>query len=93
MTIVGLLAGLVTTSGFVPQVIKGYRSGSMEDVSLFMPVVLMVGMALWLIYGVFLSDLPIILWNGVAIGLNAVIIVLKLRSGQKRKGADPRITR
>ena len=94
LTIIGLLAGLVTTSGFIPQVIKGYRSGSMEDVSLFMPLVLMMGMTLWLIYGVFLSDLPIVLWNGVAIGLNAVLIVLKLRSaGQKKKGADPPITR
>ncbi len=93
MTIIGLLAGLVTTSGFIPQVIKGYRSGSMEDVSLFMPLLLMMGMTLWLIYGVFLSDLPIVLWNGIAIGLNVVLIALKMRSGQKKKGADPRITR
>jgi len=94
LTILGLLAGLITTSGFIPQVIKGYRSGSMEDVSLYMPVVLMVGLALWLVYGIFLDDLPIILWNGVAISLNVVLIVLKVRSiGQKKKGADPQITR
>jgi len=94
LTIIGLVAGLVTTSGFIPQVIKGYRSGCMDDVSLFMPVVLMVGTTLWLIYGVFLGDLPIVLWNGVSIGLNAALVALKVRAdGKKKKGANPRITR
>ena len=32
--VIGLVAGLITTLGYVPQVIKGYRSGSMEDVSI-----------------------------------------------------------
>ncbi len=89
LTIVGLVAGLITTLGFVPQVVKGYRSGRMEDVSLTMPMVLMVGMGLWLVYGIFLCDLPIILWNAVSIGLNAAMVFLKLRSDGKRKGADP----
>lgn len=54
--IIGLVAGLITTLGYVPQVIKGYRSGSMEDVSLYMPLMLMVGMSLWLAYGIILKD-------------------------------------
>ncbi|MHC1680980.1 MAG: SemiSWEET family sugar transporter [Methanomassiliicoccales archaeon] len=94
LTIIGLVAGLITTLGFVPQVIKGYRSGRMEDVSLIMPLVLMVGMGLWLVYGIFLDDLPIIFWNAVSIALNAVMVFLKLRSDQQRKtGADPQFTR
>jgi MtN3 and saliva related transmembrane protein len=94
LTVIGLVAGLITTLGFVPQVIKGYRSGRMEDVSLFMPIVLMVGMSLWLVYGIFLNDLPIIFWNAVAIALNAVMLLLKIRSDrQRKKGADPQFTR
>ena len=94
LTVIGLMAGLITTSGFVPQVIKGYRSGSMEDVSLWMPLVLMAGMALWLMYGVFLGDIQIMLWNGVAIGLNATMVLLKVRSDEKKKrGAAPPVTR
>jgi MtN3 and saliva related transmembrane protein len=93
MTILGLLAGFITTAGLVPQVIKGYRSGSMDDVSLLMPLVLMAGMALWLAYGVLLSDLPIIFWNGVGVSLNAILIALKIRSDQKKKGAEPQIIR
>lgn len=93
LTTIGLLAGLITTLGFVPQVVKGYRSGRMEDVSLVMPAVLMVGMGLWLVYGIFLDDLPIILWNAVSIALNAVMMFLKLRSDRrKRKGTDLQLT-
>lgn len=84
LTIVGLLAGLVTTSGFIPQIIKGYRTGSMEDVSLTMPLVLMAGLTLWLIYGIYLGDLPIILWNAIAIVLNGVIVALKVEYGKKK---------
>ncbi|MBN1110353.1 MAG: SemiSWEET transporter [Methanomassiliicoccales archaeon] len=79
-TIIGLSAGLLTTSGFIPQIVKGHRTGSMEDISLGMPLVLMLGMTLWLIYGIYLWDLPIILWNAAAIGLNAVLVLMKLRS-------------
>ena len=94
LTVIGLVAGLITTLGFVPQVIKGYRSGCMDDVSLFMPMVLMLGMGLWLVYGIFLNDLPIILWNAVSIALNAMMVFLKLRSDrQGKKGADPPVTR
>ena len=86
LTILGLMAGLITTSGFIPQIMRGYRTGRMEDVSLFMPLVLMTGMGLWLIYGLYLQDLPIIFWNAVAIGLNVVLVAMKLRLGKNRKG-------
>ena len=78
---IGLLAGFITTLGYIPQVVKGYRSGRMDDVSIFMPVVLMAGMTLWLIYGIILEDIPIMLWNAVSVILNGVIIVMKLRYG------------
>jgi len=56
-------------------------------------LVLMAGMALWLAYGVLLGDLPIIFWNGVGVSLNAILIALKIRSDQKKKGAEPQIIR
>jgi len=90
--VIGLVAGLITTLGYVPQVIRGYRSGSMEDVSLYMPLVLMVGMSLWMIYGIILEDIPIILWNTVSVILNAVIISMKLRCDrQKKRGGKPQV--
>lgn len=83
LVILGLMAGFLTTMGFVPQIIKGYRSGNMQDVSLVMPLVLMLGMSLWLLYGIFLQDIPIVLWNTVAIVLNGVMVFLKVHSDNK----------
>lgn len=87
--VIGLVAGLITTMGYVPQVIKGYRSGRMEDVSILMPLVLIVGMSLWLIYGIILGDIPIILWNAVSVILNSGMVVLKIRYERRRRKAVP----
>jgi MtN3 and saliva related transmembrane protein len=83
--VIGLVAGLITTLGYVPQVIKGYRSGSMEDVSILMPLVLILGMSLWLVYGIILRDIPIMLWNAVSVILNSGMFILKIRY-ERRKG-------
>ena len=84
-TALGLLAGFLTTIGFVPQIIKGYRSKSMGDLSLFMPILIGVGMLIWLLYGIWLDSLPLILWNAIALTLNMVIIVLILKYGRDHK--------
>lgn len=86
-TVLGLLAGMLTTIGFVPQIVKGYRSKRMNDVSLTMPVLLSMGMALWFFYGVILGDIPIMLWNLIALGLNIAVIFLILIYRQKQSSA------
>jgi len=78
---IGLLAGLCTTAAFLPQVIKTLRSRSTRDISLGMFLVFTIGVALWLTYGLFVGDLPLILANGVTLVLAAAILVLKLRHG------------
>jgi MtN3 and saliva related transmembrane protein len=78
--ILGLVAGLFTTVGFLPQIVRGYTTKRMGDVSLYMPMLLSVGMALWLCYGVVLDNMPIIFWNAVALLLNLII--------GKRKGMN-----
>ena len=51
----------------------------MSDVSLFMPILLSVGMTLWMIYGIIISDLPIILWNAISVILNLGMIGLTIK--------------
>jgi MtN3 and saliva related transmembrane protein len=73
----GLLAGSITSLGFIPQLVKGYRTKKLDDVSYLMPVILGCGMLLWLIYGIFINDLPIIAANIFGIGCNISLVVLK----------------
>ena len=81
--IIGLVAGFLTTVGFVPQLVKGLRTGRMDDVSISMPVLLSVGMALWLIYGIGVNSLPIIVWNAISLVLNVTLIGVKVHYTKK----------
>ena len=50
-TIIGLAAALFTTSAFLPQVIRAWRTRSTRDLSLQSFATYAVGLTLWLIYG------------------------------------------
>jgi len=63
--IVGLLAACLTMFGFLPQVIKIYRTKSVNDISIVTIVQFMAGIFLWLVYGIHLRNFAIILANSV----------------------------
>lgn len=78
---VGLMAAFLTTSAFLPQVIHTIRTRSTHDISLRMYSLYTIGIFLWLIYGVFLRDVPIMASNAITFLLSGTILVLKLRHG------------
>jgi len=83
ITILGLVAGTLTTIGFLPQVIKSWRTKKTTDVSLLMPTLLAIGISLWLIYGILLNDFPIIIANAISLVFNMIQILLVIRYSRK----------
>jgi MtN3 and saliva related transmembrane protein len=79
ITILGLVAGAVTTIAFLPQLIQTWKSKSAKDVSFGMLIVFSIGVFIWLIYGIYLQALPIILANFVTLIFNLVILGFKIR--------------
>jgi len=79
ITILGLAAGALTTFSFLPQVIKTWKLKETKDISLGMYMLLSIGVFLWLAYGLFKKDLPIILANGIGLILVFVILFFKLK--------------
>jgi len=77
--IVGILAAIGTTSGFIPQIIRGIRTKRLDDVSPVMYIFLILGLSLWLSYGVHLKDVIIISANGVAIAFSVFILILRFK--------------
>jgi MtN3 and saliva related transmembrane protein len=65
--IVGLCAAFLTMFGFLPQVIKMQRTKSVGDISLWAILQFMLGIFLWLIYGIHLKNFVIILANSVTL--------------------------
>lgn len=80
-TLIGLIAGICTTGSLLPQVIKIFRTGQARDISLLMYILLGIGIALWLTYGIMLHDMPIILANVTSLLLTASILVMKIKHG------------
>ena len=76
-TVLGFTAGAVTSVGFIPQLIRGYRNKKLHDVSYWMPVVLTSGMSLWLIYGVLRDDIAIIVANSFGVICNILLLLMK----------------
>lgn len=77
ISLIGVAAATLTTSSFVPQLIKAYRTKKMDDVSPYLMAIFMTGTILWTLYGFYRSDLVIVGANAVATGLNVALLYLK----------------
>jgi len=77
----GLVAWLLTTIAFVPQVANTARTGSARDFSRPMLMLFVAGLALWPAYGALIGSAGLVLANGVTPGPAGYILVVKLRRG------------
>ena len=79
LTILGIAAGVLILSGWVEQIIKGYKTKSLKDVSKYLMVFISGGSILWLIYGIIVEDIFIIGTNIAAIFLMMIVLFMKKR--------------
>ena len=79
MGVIGILAGILILSGWVPQIAKGYRTKKLTDVSSYLMILIFVGATLWLIYGMALDDVYIIGVNVAAMFLTMALLAMKLK--------------
>jgi MtN3 and saliva related transmembrane protein len=77
--IIGTIAGILVLSSFIPQLVKGYITKKMFDVSVHLMILIASGMFLWVIYGFIRSDPVIIGTNATGFALNITLLVMKLR--------------
>ncbi|OHB72729.1 MAG: hypothetical protein A2W17_11890 [Planctomycetes bacterium RBG_16_41_13] len=83
-SIIGTIAALCTTVGFIPQIIRGVKTKELNDVSPIMLSLLLFGCSLWLVYGLHLGDIIIVLANGFT--LSFVSTIFSLRFLYKHRG-------
>jgi MtN3 and saliva related transmembrane protein len=83
--LVGTAAALFTTSAFFPQAIKTIRTQETSGLSLSMYVMLVTGVALWLLYGLMIGSRPLIVANSIVLMPQAVILALLLRRSWLRR--------
>ena len=76
---VGLIAACLTTSSFLPQAIRIWRTRSARDVSLAMYLMMTAGNALWLTYGILIGSVSMIFANATCLLMVVSVLVLKIR--------------
>lgn len=77
--IAGLVAAFCTTVSFLPQAWKTIKTKETEGISLRMYSIFTIGTLLWLTYGIFTNNLPVILANAVTSALAAIILFYKVK--------------
>lgn len=83
--VLGLIAGVCTTVAVIPQIRKAWKKKQVNDVSPGMFAILMLGLGLWVLYGVIKNDIPIIATNAVAFGLNSFMFYLMIKYKNNNK--------
>jgi MtN3 and saliva related transmembrane protein len=79
VTMIGFVAGTLTTLSFLPQVHKAWRTKSCSDLSIGMLLAFTAGVVLWLVYGLMLRAAPVIAANAVTLVLLVALLTLKVR--------------
>ncbi|MFC3123105.1 SemiSWEET family sugar transporter [Agaribacter flavus] len=76
--ILGFTSAFLTTFSFLPQVIQVFKTRDTASLSLAMYSIFTVGVAGWLVYGIFKQDSAVIVANMVTLLLSACILSMKL---------------
>lgn len=86
ITLTGITASICTALASIPQLIKIIKTRKADDISLLMLGVLIAGLGLWVVYGVFISDYIIVVANSVPFLVNLCMAILSVV--YKRRNAD-----
>jgi MtN3 and saliva related transmembrane protein len=87
---VGYAAGTLTTLAFLPQVLHVWKTKRADDLHIGWLVSLTAGVVLWLVYGIFTRQRPVIVANAVTLALVVALTVMKARYSRAgaRNGED-----
>ena len=87
-TAIGLAAAFCTTVSYAPQVMKCWRTGEADDLSLRMFLILGAGLSLWVVYGVLRSDWVIVGANTVSVAMLSIIVYFRIRGARSSQTAE-----
>ncbi|WP_406685611.1 SemiSWEET transporter [Seonamhaeicola sp. MEBiC1930] len=82
--IIGLIAAVLTTSAFLPQVYKTWKTKDVSSLSLPMFVIFFIGILFWLIYGMLTKSVAMILANSITIISSFLLLYFKVKYGRNK---------
>ena len=79
ITILGIVASVLILSGWIPQIVKGYKTKKLDDISKYLMSLVAMGAFLWMLYGFEKDDIIIIGVNVAAMCLTVTVLAMKFR--------------
>ena len=89
--LLGYVAAVLTTVANFPQAYKIIRTRSTKDISVLTYSLLAMGGVLWILYGVFNKDIPLVLANSISTTLCIIILILKAISKKQLENLSDKI--
>jgi len=86
LEILGLSAGTITSITFLPQVIQIWKTKSVKDLSMPMLLLLILGVSMWLTYGILVLDAAIIYTNSMVLAMSLVMMYFKIKYNERGEG-------
>jgi len=77
--LIGISATIFSLWSTVPQISKSLKSKKTDDVSKWLIISLIVGLSLWVIYGIIKGDVVIASANAIGVILNLILLSLKIK--------------
>ena len=77
-TIIGLIACLLTTGAFLPQIIKTMKTKETKDISLAMYCIYIIGVCVWFVYGFMIHETAILVGNTFSLIFGLTMLIMKL---------------
>lgn len=81
--ILGIVAGLFTSFSQLPQLIKTIKEKEAKSLALGMMITLLIGLALWIWYGILQKDTPIVITNIFSVVVNLLLLFFSIKYKKK----------
>jgi len=79
ITLLGVVAGILTSCSFIPQAYKIIKTKRTHDISIPMYCLCTLGVFLWMVYGLVIKDIAVLLTNVVTFIPTVIILTLTLK--------------
>lgn len=75
MSIVGISMSLAG----IPQVYRMWKRKTSDDISIFLWIIMIHGIAWWLYYGITINSISLIITNSVCIVLDSIVLIMIIK--------------
>ncbi len=90
VSIIGILASIFITLGYLPQAIRTVRTRSTDDIALGTFLCMGIGSICFMIQGYMLGLYPLAIANTITSVSSAIILIIKLQNDYGKKGKAKR---